>query len=390
MDRSPDKLTAANAPWLRDPAAQRICDVLADGGYQILFVGGCVRNAILGVEISDVDLSTDARPEKVIALAQAEGIKGIPTGIAHGTVTLATGGTSFEVTTFRKDIETDGRRAVVSFSDDIRDDAQRRDFTMNALYARPDGTIVDPLGGLEDALARRVIFIGKPKDRIREDYLRILRFFRFHAWYADMQQGMDPDALAAIAKLAGGLRRLSAERVGAEIRKLLSAPDPGPAICAMEQIGILAQILSGASTKILLPLIELEAQSGLGPDPIRRLTALGGEDPIDRLRLSKADAKARKHLIEGLGGSDTSKALGYSFGAETAKGIILLKAAMSSMPLHVDAFAGVESGARSTFPVVAADFDGTLSGGDLGEKLRSLKAQWLASDLTLSRDDLLG
>ena len=200
--------------WIKDQAAQKVCAMLTDAGKQAWFVGGCVRNALLGAPVSDLDISTDARPEEVIALAAAAGLKPVPTGIDHGTVTVVVDRHPFEVTTFRRDVETDGRRAVVAFADTMEEDASRRDFTMNALYAAPDGTVVDPLGGLPDLEARRVRFIGDPHDRIREDYLRILRFFRFHAWYGS--DGLDRDGYAACAELSDGLENLSKERVGQE------------------------------------------------------------------------------------------------------------------------------------------------------------------------------
>jgi len=178
-------MTRIDEAWLTEPATQQVCRALTEGGAQALFVGGCVRNALLGAPVSDIDITTDAHPERVMALAAAAGIKAVPTGIAHGTVTLVANSIPHEVTTFRRDVETDGRRAVVAFSDSIHEDAARRDFTMNALYARPDGTVLDPLDGLPDLQARRVRFIGDATDRIREDYLRSLRYFRFHAWYGD-------------------------------------------------------------------------------------------------------------------------------------------------------------------------------------------------------------
>ena len=181
----------------------------------------------------------------------------------------------FEVTTFRRDVATDGRRAVVAFTDDLAEDAARRDFTMNALYCRPDGTVVDPLGGLADLRAGRVRFVGDPAARIAEDYLRILRFFRIHAWYGDPAGGLDPEGLAACAAQQEGLARLSRERIGAEMTKLLAAPDPAPAVAAMAASGILARVLPGADARALAPLVHLEAAAGAAPRWQRRLAALG-------------------------------------------------------------------------------------------------------------------
>ncbi|KGM89571.1 tRNA nucleotidyltransferase/poly(A) polymerase [Roseovarius mucosus DSM 17069] len=175
--------------WIEAKATQAVCAMLTGAGYQALFVGGCVRNALLGAPVGDIDIATDARPEMVVELAEGAGLKPVPTGIEHGTITVVSGHIGHEVTTFRKDVQSFGRHAVVAFADDLHTDARRRDFTMNALYARPDGDVVDPLGGLEDLRARRVRFIEDADQRIREDYLRILRFFRFHAWYGDPEGG---------------------------------------------------------------------------------------------------------------------------------------------------------------------------------------------------------
>ena len=250
--------TLAGAPWLEDPVTRAVCRALTGPGHQALFVGGCVRNALLGRPVADIDIATDATPEEVTALAGAAGLHPVPTGIEHGTVTVVAEGRPFEVTTFRRDVETFGRRAVVAYTRDIAEDAARRDFTMNALYAGPDGTVVDPLGGLPDLLARRVRFVGDPAARIAEDYLRILRFFRIHAWYGDPASGLDADGLAACAAAQGGLARLSRERVGAETAKLLAAADPAPAVAAMAAAGILARVLPGADATPLAALVHLE------------------------------------------------------------------------------------------------------------------------------------
>ena len=208
--------------WLTDPAVRRLCAMLTDAGYEAWFVGGCVRNALIGAGASDLDITTDARPETVTELGERAGFRVVPTGIDHGTVTVVVDGTPFEITTFRRDVETDGRHATVAFADTAEEDARRRDFTMNALYAAPDGTVLDPLGGAADALAGHVRFIGDPNRRITEDYLRILRFFRFFAWYGDPAHGIDAEGLAACAAHVDGIDSLSAERLGQEMRKLLT------------------------------------------------------------------------------------------------------------------------------------------------------------------------
>ena len=208
-------------PWVKWPATQRVFSALATVGCKGYFVGGCVRDALLSKPVTDIDIATDATPEVARKACEVAGLRVVPTGLDHGTITVISRGKHFELTTFRKDISTDGRRANVIFSKAIEEDAARRDFTMNALYADHVGLVIDPLGGLPDLEARAIRFIGDAHDRITEDYLRILRFFRSYAWYGDPQVGPDPDALSAIAELGDGLAVLSAERVTAELVKLL-------------------------------------------------------------------------------------------------------------------------------------------------------------------------
>jgi len=266
------------ADWLKSNGPAVVSNMLQQAGYKIYFVGGCVRNGLLNIPVNDIDMATDALPEKVMALANAHNLRVIPTGIEHGTVTFVINGETVEVTTFRKDIATDGRRAVVGFSTSIEDDAKRRDFTMNALYADLDGTVIDPLSGLDDLRARRVRFIEDPNARIREDYLRILRFFRFHALYGDPNAGIDAEALAACAQNLEGIKTLSKERVGHEMRKLLAADDPAPSIAAMVQTGVLMQVMAGTNATSFAPLIHLEKISNTKPKWMRRLLVLGGDD----------------------------------------------------------------------------------------------------------------
>ncbi|MBN2907332.1 MAG: CCA tRNA nucleotidyltransferase [Rhodobacteraceae bacterium] len=376
--------------WFFADHTQAVCAMLTRAGHQALFVGGCVRNALLGAPVSDIDIATDARPDRVMTLAQAAGLKPVPTGIDHGTITVVAGHLPHEVTTFRRDIETFGRHAVVAYADTIQEDAHRRDFTMNALYATPDGVVLDPLGGLADLAARRVRFIDDADDRIREDYLRILRFFRFHAWYGDPAGGLDADGLAACGSNAAGVETLSRERVGAEIKKLLSAPDPGQSVAAMAQAGILARALPGAEARVLPVLIHLEGLWDLPPDPIRRLAALGGSDHADLLRLSRVEARRLDHLRAAMGSAEGPAALGYRLGAADACDAVLLRAAMFETVPDPDARADIAHGAAARFPVTAQDLMPALSGPELGARLKELEARWIASGFTLSRQQLLG
>ena len=375
--------------WFFADHTQAVCAMLTDAGQQALFVGGCVRNALLGAPVTDIDIATDARPERVMALAEAAGLKAVPTGFDHGTVTVIAGHLPHEVTTFRRDVETFGRHAVVAFAETAEEDAHRRDFTMNALYATPAGEVIDPLRGLPDLIARRVRFIDDADARIREDYLRILRFFRFHAWYGDQAAGLDPEGLAACRANAAGLEQLSRERVGAEVRKLLTAPDPCQSVAAMAETGVLDRTLPGAEAHLLAGLIRLEAAWGLAADPIRRLAALNGEDHSERLRLSKADARKLDHLRAGMETAESPAALGYRLGEDDAIDAVILRAAARQDTPPPDARQEIARGAAARFPIVARDLMPAFSGPALGRKLKELESRWIESGFTLGRDDLL-
>ncbi|MEH7828697.1 CCA tRNA nucleotidyltransferase [Gemmobacter denitrificans] len=374
--------------WLTAEPTQALCAALEGAGFQALFVGGCVRNAALGLSVGDIDLATDARPETVTTLAEGAGFKVVPTGIDHGTVTVVAGGIPHEVTTFRRDVETDGRRAVVAYSTRIEEDAARRDFTMNALYAQPDGSVIDPLGGWPDLQARHLRFVGEPEARIREDYLRILRFFRFHAIYADPAAGMDAEGLAACAALADGIDTLSAERIGAEMRKLLAAADPAPAVAAMARSGVLAHVLPGADTRALAPLIHLE--NARAPRWLRRLAVLGGQGVAERWRLSRAEQRDLAHLQAALATLESPAVLGWRIGETLAEDALLARAALLETPLLSGWQAELARGVQSRFPVRPADLMPALQGAELGARLKALEGQWLQSDLRMTRAELLG
>lgn len=378
------------AEWIGRAETQLVCALLTDAGYQAWFVGGCVRNTLLQQPVADIDITTDARPEKVLDLAESAGLRAVPTGMDHGTVTLICNGVPHEVTTLRRDVETDGRHAIIAYADTVEEDAHRRDFTMNAIYAAPDGRVHDPLGGLADLKARHVRFIDDPDQRICEDFLRILRFFRFHAWYGDPAKGPDPDALASIANHVEGLDTLSRERIGGEMRKLLAAPDPAPAIATMRGLGVLAHVLPGAEDSALAPLVHLEQEAGCAPDAMRRLAAIGGDDPKTMLRLSRTQERTFNQLREAVGDPDNAATLGYRHGAQRARDILLLRAAMLQTPFDPNHLAVAERGASATFPVKAADLMPALNGVELGRKLKQLEQRWIDSGFQLTREDLIG
>jgi poly(A) polymerase len=279
-----------NEAWFKDPALTRVFALLnSDGEGRV--VGGAVRNSLMRLPVSDIDVATTLTPEQVIERAVAAGIKAVPTGVAHGTVTLVIDGKPFEVTTLRADVETDGRRAKVAFSSDWRTDAERRDLTINALYVDAKGDVIDLVGGLADIEKRNIRFIGDAATRVAEDYLRILRFFRFFAYYGSGRP--DADGLRACASARAKLKTLSAERVWSELRKLLSAEDPGRALLWMRQVGVLSEILPetekwGIDT--IPTLIGTEKTLAWKPDPLLRLAAI---IPPDADRLEKMAARLK-------------------------------------------------------------------------------------------------
>lgn len=315
--------------WRNKRGVDRILKALESARGMTRYVGGAVRDELLGLPISDIDFATRLRPEQVIERLEAAHIKAVPTGIDHGTITAVADGQPAEVTSLRADVSTDGRRATVAFTDDWMADASRRDFTINALYADPEtGEIHDYFGGLDDLQARRVRFIGDPLTRIAEDHLRILRFFRFHARFGRGEP--DTAALNACTARANDLMALSRERIADEILKLLAFADPAATVARMIARGILRPVLPEIeSAERLELLIAAEAQAGLEPDPLRRLAALLPQDPdaaekiATRLKLSN---KARKRigLAASMDLSDSPQPLAYWLGTESAQDRLLL------------------------------------------------------------------
>lgn len=369
-----------------DRSSAKILALLSADNHQAFVVGGYVRNQLMGLTVTDVDIATDRTPNEVIEIAKEAKLKSVPTGIDHGTVSLVLDGSVFEVTTFRKDVETDGRHARIEFSSSVLEDAKRRDFTINALYADQFGNLLDPTQeGLKDISARQVRFIDDPSTRIKEDALRILRFFRFFAHYADQELGLDQEGLAACAQHADKLDKVSRERIGHEMRKTMSAPQPERAIAAMAQSGVLSHILPGADHQFLGPFVALEAQANLAPNWIGRLSILGGQSVQENLRLSKDEARKLKRIRDAFGMAIYEVA--YRFGAKTAQNVMLSQAAVSNQPLGSNWQDEIELGANAEFPIQASDLKET--GVQLGQKLRELENRWLVSRCSLSKKELL-
>ncbi|MEM0985856.1 MAG: CCA tRNA nucleotidyltransferase [Pseudomonadota bacterium] len=391
------------ADWLTAPSTTRLVDVLeVERPGAARFVGGCVRNAIMGRPVDDIDLATQLRPDRVMAALERAGIRTVPTGIDHGTVIAIVEGTPFEITTLRRDVETDGRRAIVEFTEDWSEDAARRDFRLNALYAEPNGTLHDPVGGgLSDAMDGQVIFIGDADQRLREDYLRILRFFRFNAWYG---RRIDTAGAMACERQKHGLGSIAAERIWKELRKLLAAPDPSLALAAMQDTGILAFVLGDdlGGTHRTARLVSFERDIGEPPDPLRRLlTLIPGnkqwiEDFASRLRLSRRESGRLIAWAEpglpalGDAASAEVRAGIYRFGAEAVFDRALVEHCRSDTPVK-DAFIdAIRNWSPPRFPLTGDDAKGLgLSGAAIGRALKIAEQVWIDSDFTLDKPALM-
>jgi poly(A) polymerase len=390
-----------NAAWLTAPASRAVMQALETarpGGSR--FVGGSVRNALRGLPADDVDVATQLSPQDVMAALEAAGVRAVPTGVEHGTVTAVHGGVPVEITTLRRDVETDGRRAVVAFTEDWAEDAARRDFRMNAIYAGPDGTLFEVVpDSVADAIAGRVIFIGDGDQRLIEDYLRILRFYRFNAWYG---AGIDAEGQAACARQSAGLAKIAAERIWKELKRTLAAPDPSAALQAMEEAGVLEAVLPGASSAMLPGLVAAEAAAGLAPDPMRRLMALlprrlrDTGDVSSRLRFSNEEVAriaawadpAVPHVL----GADAA-AIAEAF-YRHGPGAVLDRAALEAAAGASGDLAALARDSanwvRPKFPLGGHDaLAASLEGPAIGSALAALEEDWIGSGFTLARRELL-
>ena len=391
-DRGTARLTA---DWLRHPALVRLIDVLAGAGGPPRVVGGCVRDAVLGRTVTDIDLATPIPPETVKTALEDSGIKAVPTGMDHGTVTAVIDGKGYEITTLRRDVETDGRRAVVAFTDDWREDAARRDFTFNAMSASPDGRVYDYFGGLADAEAGRVRFVGDPAARIGEDYLRVLRFFRFQAWYG--RRPPDESTLNALAAGVPGLGRLAAERVRSEVVRWLAAPDPRPSWRLARQTGVAAWLFGDVPAARLTRLVRRESDLGVAPDPMRRLAAFalppgdGAKATAEKFRLSKAEQRYLA-TVESAAGVEPAvqsdvdaRRLAYMYRLGVARDALLLCASSDDTVRHL--LHVLSKWSNPTLPVGGSDAKsiGLSSGPEIGAALKAVEHWWIQRDFQPDR-----
>ncbi len=382
------KLDPARQGWMTAPETRAVLAALGEGNAR--FVGGAVRNALMGLGVADVDIATPLAPDTVTARLQAAGIQAVPTGIEHGTVTAVAGGKPFEVTTLRRDVSTDGRRATVAFSTDWAEDAMRRDFTINALYASAEGEVFDYATGLDDVRAGLVRFMGDPATRIREDYLRILRLFRFHAWYG--KGALDAEALRAASAEKAGLATLSGERVTKEMLRLLEAEDPLPSLRAMAASGILAEVLPGALDLARLErLVAIDRGNFFAPDALLRLAALAPGD-LSRFKLSNAQAgrladlaRAQEKIVSYLSIREVRRLL-YRLGPAPFKDRVFLRWAedpKASNAIQWRALLALaDAWQRPRFPLTGANVmaAGVPEGPLVGRILAEVEEWWVESD----------
>lgn len=401
MIASVTKLDLSKYPWMNTAELQTLFKALAAGGGEARFVGGVVRDALLGNQVDDIDLAVNLPPEKVTSLLTAAGIKVVPTGIEHGTVTAVMGHQGYEITTLRRDVETDGRHAKVDFTDDWKADAARRDFTINAIYADAKGRLYDYFNGREDLTRGRVRFIGNPEERLIEDVLRILRYFRFYAAFGHGEA--DSKAMKACQKLAPLLSQLSAERVWKEINKMLISSNPLPAWKLMHDKKILTHILpEAAHLNRLSRLVELE-QKHTRPDAIRRLASLlvWGEavakKVAERLRLSNRETTKLQILgklparLQGYSDPIPLRGLLYEFGKENIRDALLLLAADEVVNNLDEALRIVDAWEKPVFPLQGTDLMrlGLKESPRMGEILRSVETWWKQKDFQPTKGECL-
>ena len=403
------------APWLEEPGLQKLLQVLAEDGEDARVAGGAVRNTLLGKTVSDVDIATTVLPAETMRRARKAGFKPVPTGFDHGTVTVVTPAAAYEVTTLRADIETDGRHATVRFGRDWQADAERRDFSINALYADAEGNVLDLVGGLPDLEKRTVRFIGEADARIREDFLRILRFFRFFAWYGRGRP--DADGLRACARLKEGLDTLSVERVWSELKKTLAAPDPSRALLWMRQAGVLSRVLPESEKwgiDAIHGLVAAAQHFGWPPDPLLRLEAVVPPDPermeglARRLKLSNAETERLRLWAMTDAPPDTLSEIGlarllYRGDRQAVRDRLRARLAGARTRAEQDSAALTEAAGyarllrheagwtKPVFPISGSDLKtlGHPAGPTLGALLKRLEEAWLGSDFKLSRTALL-
>ena len=369
-----------NSEWIKNKVTQNILKIFEGADHNAYLVGGCIRNSILNIPVTDIDISTDATPQQTVDLFNRENFKVAPTGFSHGTVTVISEGIPYQITTMRSDQNTDGRHADVVFSDDIKKDAERRDFTINALYADSTGKIINPIGGLEDFNPLAIKFIGDPNNRIQEDYLRILRFFRFHAQFSELVTQFDKVALDAIKKNQDGLKKLSKERIWSELKKILSTSNPARSLYKMSQLGILEIILENKNVHNIKRFNLIEKKMGLEPEPIRRLVAITENTEDTFLNLSRKEAK-KFSLLKGLLKKKHDPAeLVYQFNREIAQSVLAIYTFYKGEKLKLSDIKKIEKACLFPCPITGAQISKYMDGEAVGIKIKEAQRAWINSN----------
>lgn len=383
------KLNFKETKWLRNPSAQKLSKLYKNFGYQVLFVGGCVRNTILKMPVTDIDLATDAQPEEIIKIAKENNIRFVPTGLAHGTITLIIDNKNYQITTFRTDFDHDGRYAKVEFTESLLLDASRRDLTINALYCNHVGEVIDPLNGLDDIKKQKIKFIGNPNERIKEDNLRILRFFRFQAIYGNKNLEIDSIALEACHNHKSKLAALSKERITSELRKILSAPNPLEVIIKMNETGVLNELFQKVSIDSLEAYLKTEEKFKININWLGRLLSLQVTQEEESLKLTRCEFKFLKQTKSAIENQIHVLEFSYYNGVENGKIYSILQNFRHNIILSKNLLNQINSLATKKFPITAKDLMPEIRGKKLGEALRSLEDRWIKSNFTLSKKDLL-
>ena len=383
------KLNFKETKWLRNPSAQKLSKLYKSFGYQVLFVGGCVRNTILKMPVTDIDLATDAQPEEIIKIAKENNIRFVPTGLAHGTITLIIDNKNYQITTFRTDFDHDGRYAKVEFTESLLLDASRRDLTINALYCNHVGEVIDPLNGLDDIKKQKIKFIGNQNERIKEDNLRILRFFRFQAIYGNKNLEIDSIALEACHNHKSKLAALSKERITSELRKILSAPNPLEVIIKMNETGVLNELFQNVSIDSLEAYLKTEEKFKININWLGRLLSLQVTQEEESLKLTRCEFKFLKQTKSAIENQIHVLEFSYYNGVENGKIYSILQNFRHNIILSKNLLNQINSLATKKFPITAKDLMPEIRGKKLGEALRSLEDRWIKSNFTLSKKDLL-
>jgi len=379
--------------WNSDSTLKTLIHSLESAGGEAYLVGGCVRNTILGKPFTDIDIATDLLPEQVVKISKKEGYKVIQTGLPYGTVTIVNAGRKFEVTTFRSDIKTYGRKASVKFTADIKLDAMRRDFTMNSIYMNISGQIIDPLESMGDLLKGKIKFIGNPSERIREDKLRILRFFRFLAEFNKGRSDIDQDTMEALYKYKKEVKSLSRERIWMELKRILSVPEPQHIFSIMIEKGILDEALPSIELEGLSKVVSAEKKYSVSTSHLIRLFSLNktiGKKWANYVSLTSNEAKILEFIKESLVHYKDLKTVAYKFGRVVAEGWLLnYDDGFSEMiPSKISEI--IDNGCNTFFPVSGVDLlEEMEEGPELGRQMEWLEDLWIKSGFTMGKKELL-